>query len=689
MIQHNKLSKTSKLTGLMVALIFIVSLFFVAVSSLPLATASPTFGDNAFQNLWNRTDKQVANGSTARSYLWGPDPNTTGLQEDYVEAPGGKRLVQYFDKSRMEITNPSGDQKSIYYVTNGLIAKELITGQLQLGDSKFEQRASAEIGVAGDPDDNNGPTYKTLNDLLQPTSDDVGNPITKAIDRSGNKRDGTAEFGKYNLAQATFIKETGHNIAKPFWDYLNQAGPVLNQAGQQVRGRIFEPVFFATGLPITEAWWAKVKVAGEVKDVLVQAFERRVLTYPPANSAAYQVEMGNVGQHYYQWRYSSSNTGSGTTVRIYSSLPLTGSSREESLSMVNAMQLALDDFTVGTRKIGDLTIDYIPLDDATAAKGQWDADQEKANANKVANDPQTLAYIGTFNSGAAKVSLPILNQAGIAMISPANVNTCLTIFDADSGCDKSEPEVYYPSKIRNYFRLAARDNLQGKALASFVKSLGFKSIYVIDDSQIYGIGLANSFSTAAPALGLELIARNSISGWESDYKSLANTIKAQNPEAIVFGGISQQQAGRLVADIRAAGIKVPFFGGDGILDDVFIKDAGAAAEGTYATIAGALEQDLGPKAQDVLKRYRAKYGSTQAYTLFGYESMNVTLNAIKNVGKKDKAAVIQALSNIQDFEGVLGKWSFDKNGDISLSTFIVNQVKEGRWVEQSQISIRN
>ncbi|NWJ94950.1 MAG: hypothetical protein HXX20_04130 [Chloroflexi bacterium] len=295
----------SKSSRLALILIFILSLFFIESPSQEVVTAATgqSFADANFQRLWNRTDKLVADGSVARSYLWGPEPNTAGLQEDYAEAPGGKRQVQYFDKSRMEITNPSGDQRSVYYVSNGLLAKELISGQLQLGDAKFEQRASAEIGVAGDPDDTNGPTYRTLKELTQPTTEDVGNPITKAIDRAGNKRDGTAEFGKYNVVQDIFVKETGHNIAKPFWSYLNQTGLVVSPEGVKMRGRLFDPVFFATGLPITEAWWARVKVAGVVKDVLVQAFERRILTYTPANSAAYQVEMGNVGQHYYQWRY--------------------------------------------------------------------------------------------------------------------------------------------------------------------------------------------------------------------------------------------------------------------------------------------------------------------------------------------------------------------------------------------------
>ncbi|NWJ96727.1 MAG: hypothetical protein HXX20_13160 [Chloroflexi bacterium] len=340
-VHHTKRRK-AKATRLTLTLLFIFPLFFatlpspeVVATAATAGQAAPAFADPNFEKLWNRTDKLVARGSVARSYLWGAQPSSVGLEEDYAEAPGGTRLVQYFDKSRMEITNPSGDQTSVYYVSNGLIAKEMITGQLQLGDATFEAHSPAEIGVAGDPDDTSGPTYSTLAALLQSTTEDTGNPITKAIDRAGNKRDGTADFDKYHITQANFVPETGHNIAKPFWDYLNQTGPILvvsNSGGNQERGgeregggeiggraeepttglrttetttqgRIFDPVFFATGLPITEAWWARVKVAGEVKDVLVQAFERRILTYTPSNSAAYQVEMGNVGQHYYQWRY--------------------------------------------------------------------------------------------------------------------------------------------------------------------------------------------------------------------------------------------------------------------------------------------------------------------------------------------------------------------------------------------------
>ncbi|HEX2916588.1 MAG TPA: hypothetical protein VH186_37860 [Chloroflexia bacterium] len=269
-------------------------------------SAAPNFGSADFENVWNRTDKQVAAGQVSRTWLWGPAPFTAGLTEDYAESPGGKRQVQYFDKSRMEINNPNGDRSNPYYVTNGLIVREMMDGRLQLGDNKFENRPPAEIGVAGDADDTQGPTYKALGKLTGGTNDQSGILVAGSVDRVGNTRFDVGDYGKkYQVSYAHYEPLTGHNIAGIFWSFLNQTDKVLNGQGQVVNGRLFDPVYYATGLPVTEAYWAQVKVGGQVKDVLVQAFERRIMTFTPSNSPAFQVEMGNVGQHYYNWRYNT------------------------------------------------------------------------------------------------------------------------------------------------------------------------------------------------------------------------------------------------------------------------------------------------------------------------------------------------------------------------------------------------
>lgn len=280
------------------------------------AGAAGTFADPAMQGVWNRTDLPIEQLKTSRTWLWGPSGFET-KQEPYAEAPGGMRTVEYFDKSRMEVNNPNGDRSSQWFITNGLLSKELITGQVQTGDNSFESRYSAVIPVAGDPDDTNGPTYATLSKVLGPYAERKA-AVMETIDRDGNLgvNGALGNFTDY----VYFVPETGHNIPRVFWDFLNSNG-LINQNGKDVQGRLFDPTFFATGFPITEAYWAKVKVAGQEKDVLVQAYERRVLTYTPTNSEGWQVEMGNVGRHYYDWRYNNAGMPSTSPVTPSPSQP--------------------------------------------------------------------------------------------------------------------------------------------------------------------------------------------------------------------------------------------------------------------------------------------------------------------------------------------------------------------------------
>lgn len=267
----------------------------------PAQTSAVLFSNKAFEPVWQRVDQPVAAKRAERSWYWGPAPLTSGLYEAYSEAPNGRRLVQYFDKARMEINNPTTNQ-----VTNGLLVVELITGRVQQGDKTFDEKAlvGADLAVAGDPS-NPYPTYRQLGAVFNkpdPTfsSPAVGAPITRQW--YGEARS-SANMEQYKTNPATQIArlESGFGIPKAFWDFMNQRGTVYSE------GRFDEQVVsdwrFSVGLPVTEAYWASVKVGGVAKDVLFQAFERRVLTYTPANPAAYQVEMGNVGQHYVQWRY--------------------------------------------------------------------------------------------------------------------------------------------------------------------------------------------------------------------------------------------------------------------------------------------------------------------------------------------------------------------------------------------------
>lgn len=264
----------------------------------------------SIEKVWQRTDLPVQEGRVSRTWMWGP-PGAFGnngfdvREEPYAQSPDGKRMVFYFDKSRMEITQPFADSNSKWYVTNGLLTKELVTGQMQTGDSSFENRTPAEIPVAGDADDANGPTYATFGRVLAQVGGRNG-AVVDTLDRAGSIGQ-NASMGSY-ASYSLFVSETGHNIPNVFWDFLNSSGMVYEN-GSYRAGKLFDPTFFATGYPISEPYWSQVKVGGQSKWVLIQAFERRVLTYTPSNPDGWKVEMGNIGRHYHDWRYSQSSSG--------------------------------------------------------------------------------------------------------------------------------------------------------------------------------------------------------------------------------------------------------------------------------------------------------------------------------------------------------------------------------------------
>ncbi len=270
--------------------------------------ADPT-GSLEVYNNWARTDNLVASGAVSRSWLWGPV--SYEVIEPYKESPKGWRFVTYYDKARMEINNPAAPTvNNPYYVTNGLLVRELVTGQLQLGDNTFETRKPAEVPTAGDfTAANKTPNFAAYTALQTVNNNKDGQTITDRLDQQG-KVTQAPDLAHYDVTATNLVEQTKHYIASPFWTFLNSSGPLLVNTGSfdqtQQNGRIFDPLFNATGYPITEPYWTRTVVGGTEKDVLVQLFERRVLTYTPSNTAAYQVEMGNVGSQYYQWRYNAS-----------------------------------------------------------------------------------------------------------------------------------------------------------------------------------------------------------------------------------------------------------------------------------------------------------------------------------------------------------------------------------------------
>ena len=385
----------------------------------------------------------------------------------------------------------------------------------------------------------------------------------------------------------------------------------------------------------------------------------------------------------------SGGGGSKGEIEVWSSLPRQGSSKGQTDTIVNAINLALAE---KNNTAGGYTIKYSDKDDSTAAAGKWDEATEIKNANDAVADDKLVAYIGTFNSGAAKLSIPILCGKGMVMVSPANTYPGLT--KAGKG-EADEPDKYYPNGCtRNYFRVVAADDLQGLAGAKWAAKLGAKNVYVLDDTELYGKGIADVFNKEAPGQGLTVLGRDGIDGKATDYKALAEKIKATNPDLVYFGGITQNNAGQLWRDLRDAMPNVKLMGPDGILEDAWIQAAGEAAEGTYITFGGLPADKLTGKGADFLKNYNAKYPNNppQAYTAYGYEAAGTVIAAIEKAAATNpadmtalRAAVLKAVSETKDYEGALGKWSFNAEGDTSLTAMSGNIVKDGKFVFDSVV----
>jgi branched-chain amino acid transport system substrate-binding protein len=367
-------------------------------------------------------------------------------------------------------------------------------------------------------------------------------------------------------------------------------------------------------------------------------------------------------------------------IKIVSSLPRTGSARGQTDTIVNGIVMAIEEVS---GKMAGFTIKYEDLDDATAAAGQWTAEKEAANADQAIKDPDVMVYIGTYNSGAAKVSMPKLNQANILMVSPANTWPGLT---KPGKGDPGEPEKYRPSGKINYVRCVPADDIQGVVSAEWAKKLGLLKVFILDDREVYGKGIADLFQARAEEIGLKVLGHEGIDAQAQEFKPLMTKIKAAGPQLIYFGGTTQTKAGQLVKDMLAVGLDAKFMCPDGCYEDAFIDSAGAdnLQDRALVTFGGLPPEKLTGKGADFVANYKKKYGrEPEGYAVYGFECGKTALEAIRRAGKKDRDAIRAAGLSLKNFSGALGKWSFDKNGDTTLRTMSGNTVKAGKFAFMS------
>jgi branched-chain amino acid transport system substrate-binding protein len=358
---------------------------------------------------------------------------------------------------------------------------------------------------------------------------------------------------------------------------------------------------------------------------------------------------------------------------IASDFPLQGANRSLTTEMADAIEYMLEQ---QDWKAGDTVLGYQSCDDSTAQAGSWDSAKCSSNGRAYANNASVIGIIGTFNSGCAKLVIPIANRESLAMVSPANTYPGLT--EGGPGTEAGEPDNYYPSGTRNYARVVWNDQFQGAANAQYAKELGLKKIFILNDGETYGLGIAQLFEDYAGDLDIQIVANQKWDKKASSYESLASRISSSGADAVFLGGIVCNNGGKLIKDIKAGAPNVQLLGPDGWTPiSATIEGAGAAANDMYITQPGVPVDQLKGAGKEFVDGFTEAEGKApNPYTAYAAQAAQVLLAAIEK-GGTDRAAVSSALFETDVTDGIIGSFQIDENGDTTLGLVSVYQVKNG------------
>ena len=357
---------------------------------------------------------------------------------------------------------------------------------------------------------------------------------------------------------------------------------------------------------------------------------------------------------------------------IVSDLPLQGAGRAQNLLMGQAIRYVLE--KQYNFKAGKYSIGYQECDDSTAQAGRYDPAVCSSNGRAYAAEKKVIGILGTFNSGCSKLIVPIVNRAAggpIGMVSSANTAVGLTHYAPWN--DPGEPQIYYPTKIRNYVRVAASDDYQGPAMADYFKKLKKKSVYILQDNTTFGKGVAQGFQARAKKLGIKVLGFEAWSEKATDYTAIAQKIKDSGAESVYLGGLVCDNGVKLLKDLRSViPTSVPMGGPDGWTPESATAAAGSAAQGFLISYAGQPLATLGPAGKKFvagLRAYAKVKGQMPPYPVYQGQSAQVLLDAIAK-SNGTRLGVTRALFKTNVKNGIMGTFHFDKNGDIVPTKYI-------------------
>jgi branched-chain amino acid transport system substrate-binding protein len=353
-------------------------------------------------------------------------------------------------------------------------------------------------------------------------------------------------------------------------------------------------------------------------------------------------------------------------VLVASDFPLQGSSRTQTIQIVEAIRFLLEE---QDWKAGDHNVAFQSCDDSTAQAGKWDSGKCSTNAQSYAGNEDVIGVIGTFNSGCAAIVIPVLNQApggGVAMMSPANTYVCLT--EGGPGCDDTEPAKYYPTGTRNYARVVAHDAYQGAALAEFMQAQGVKNVFILNDKEAYGLGVATNLRNAVEHLGIEVAG---FAAWDpkaASYEALFNQIKGTGADAVFLGGLIDENGAQVIKDkVAVLGPNdgaVKLFAPDGFTTQQTIDEAGASAEGMFMSVAGVPIDEFKGEGAEFAEAFEPRLGGKpiDPYAIYGAQAARIMLDAIA-ASDGSRQSVIDAMFEAEVTDGMLGTFEINENGD--------------------------